>query len=134
MPAPTTSSPGEVSATEVPLALPGAWLVAGILPVLWQPSAAGAIAWGVAVVVGGFIARSLPIRWVALAWIAWAAIPGAPFMAIVASGVVAGESRNCVYAAVLGCGLCLIGIPSVGLNAGALLILAGCLAALWGRR
>lgn len=120
--------------TTAALGAPATWLVAGILPVLWQPSVLGAIAWGAAMVVGGFIARAQPLRWLALGWIAWAAIPGAPFLAIAASGTVAGNSRNCVYAALLGSGLCLLAVPDVGLNAGTLLILAGCVAALWERR
>ena len=134
MPTPQTNSLSEVPMATVPFAAPATWLVAGILPVLWQPSVAGAIAWGVAMLAGGFIAREQPLRWIALGWIAWAAIPGAPFLAIAASGTVAGKGRNCVYAALLGSGLCLLGVPDVGLNAGTLLILAGCVAALWGRR
>ncbi len=131
MPTLKTNTLGGVSMTTVALGAPSTWLVAGILPVLWQPSVFGAIAWGAAMVVGGFIAREQPLRWIALGWIAWAAIPGAPFLAIAASGTVAGDRRNCVYAALFGSGLCLLALPDVGLSAGTLLIYEGCVATLW---
>lgn len=125
------NSLSEVPAATVPLAPPATWLVASILPALWQPPVAGAIAWGLAILLGGLIARGQLLRWVALGWIASLAIPGAPFLAIAASGAIAKEGRHVVYAAVLGTGLCLLGLPQVLLNAGTLLILAGGVAALW---
>ena len=110
---------------------PASWLVAGLLPAFWQPSIAGAIAWGVAVLLGGYVARGRPLRWVAIGWIASVVIPGTPLLAIAAGGTIANKRRDCVCAALLGTGLCLLDIPDVALNAGTLVILIGGVAAMW---
>lgn len=121
--------PGPVSQPAPPVT----WLVAGVLPVLWHPSPAGAIAWAVAVLVGGLVARAHVLRWVALGWIAWVLVPAAPLLAVAASGAVARDARGCGIAAVLGAGLCLLGLPEVVTTAGTLLVLAGAVASTWSR-
>jgi len=77
----------------------GAWVVAGIAPVVAFASFYGVLACAVAVAVGAFVARSFAIRWVALGWVTSVVVPGVPLSTVAASGTVADQRKRQLYAA-----------------------------------
>lgn len=82
-----------------------AWLLAGLLPALWEAPPAAALAWAVALGLGAALAAGRAERWVAVAWLAAAAVPGVPLAPLAAGGALLAGGRAHAGAAALGAAL-----------------------------
>lgn len=111
-----------------------AWVLAGLVPAVWSAPPAAAIAWAAALALGAALAAGRPARWVAVAWLAAALVPGLPLAAAAAGGALLATGRAQLGAAALGAALgAAANAASFALplhRAGALLILAAAALAL----
>ncbi len=82
-----------------------AWILAGLVPALWEAPPAAALAWAAALGLGAALAAGLPARWVAIAWLAAAAVPGVPLAPVAAAGALLAGGRGHLGAAALGAAL-----------------------------
>lgn len=79
-----------------------AWILAGLVPALWEAPPVASLAWAAALGLGATLAAGRPARWVAVAWIAAAAVPGVPLAPLAASGALLAGGRAHLGAAALG--------------------------------
>ncbi len=82
-----------------------AWILAGLVPALWEAPPASALAWAAALGLGAALAAGRPSRWIAIAWIAAAAVPGVPLAPLAAAGALLAGGRAHLGAAALGASL-----------------------------
>ena len=82
-----------------------AWILAGLVPALWEAPPAASLAWAAALGLGAALAAGRPSRWVAVAWIAAAAVPGVQLAPVAAAGALLAGGRAHLGAAALGAAL-----------------------------
>lgn len=91
---------GETPAQTPAPALPAAWVVAVITPVVVIDSVIGVLAAAIAIAAGAVAAGVSPYRWHAVGWLASTASPGTPLAAIAATGAAHRRRSHIVIAAI----------------------------------
>lgn len=109
------------------------WIIVACIPFLFQSPSSSIHIWAIGLVLGGWIANTHPIRWIALAWLIAVFFPLMPFLLLACCGVILKNWRDCLYAGLLGSTLSMIHIPDEFKNIGVIFIIVGLISIIYKR-